>query len=112
MKFIHRANVHGRIKTALFAGFVFWTGMTSTMSAYFSFTKPALEPRHFLIVSGLSLVAAILFGAAMSLRRPAIFPPSPEFDDGEDGLGVVARLIPPSPVLGARAFPESNEPNA
>lgn len=112
MKFIYRTILHGRIKSALFASFVFWAGMTLTMSAYLLAATWVLAVRDFLIISGLSLAAAILFGVAMSLRRPAIFSADAGFDDGEDGLGVVARLIPPSPVLGARAFPRSNETDA
>lgn len=109
MKFLYRAVVHGRIKTSLFAGFVFWVGTSLILSIYFLPTKPVLELRDFLIVPGVSLVGAFLFGVAMSLRRPMILPPRSQFDDGEEGLGVPARLIPPAPVLGARAFPEADE---
>ena len=112
MKFIHRANVPGRVKTALFAGLVFWAAMTLLMPAYFLLMKEAPVPRDFLVVPAVNLVAAILFGAAMSLRHPMIPRPGAGFDDEGEGLGVTARLIPPSPVLGARAFPESHREEA
>ena len=108
MSFIHRAAVHGRIKTALFAGLVFWVGMTLAAAAYFA----PLGSHDFFIVLGVCLVGAILFGVAMSLRHPMVAPPSTKFDDGGGGLGVGARRIPPSPVLGARAFPNSDEKRA
>jgi hypothetical protein len=112
MQFIHRTNAHERIKIGLFAGLIFWGVMSLCLFAYFLPTERNLEPYDLFIVSGMSLAAAILFGAAMSLRRPMLPPPHAESDDGEEGLGVPARLIPPSPVLGAKAFPESNEKEA
>ena len=82
--------------------------MTLAMTACFW----PLRPHDVFIVSGLCLAGAFLFGAAMSLRDPMIDPLTIDFDDGEDDLGIPARLIPPSPVLGGRAFPESDENEA
>ena len=110
MQFIRRANVWERSRTALLAGLIFWVIMTSVFSAFFLSEKPQLGPRDFLVVAGVCLAGAMLFGAAMALFfQPLMAPPGPESDDGEEGLGCPAKLIPPSRVFGARVVADSRE---
>jgi hypothetical protein len=112
MKFTPRANAHQRRETFRFAVPVFWVVMTLVSFAIVLSEKQNLRPWDFLVLAGMGLVGALLFGAVVSVLQPSIALPNLGLDDGEDGLGIPSRLIPPSPVLGARAFPDSDEENA
>lgn len=110
---IRRATIRERSKAAIVAGLIYWFGMTLAFW-FFSVLKGApFGPKDFLFVTGVCLAGAMLFGFAMSFFHPLMAPPSPpDGHDGEEGLGVPARLIPPAPVLGAKAFQDLNEPTA
>ena len=110
---IRRANLRERSKVALKAGLVYWIAMTLVFCVFGILKGALLGPRFFLGIAGICLAGAILFGLVTSFFQPLMaFPSPPDEDDGEEELGVPARLIPPSPVLGAQAFPDLNEPTA
>ncbi len=109
MKFIRRASARERIKTVMIAGSIYGAGIAVASLAIALSDRGRLAVADLLLGAGASLVGAIVFGAAMALFHPLMAPPAADPDDGEEGLGVPARLIPPSPVLSAKAFPESDE---
>ena len=110
---IRRATIREKGKAALKAGIIYWLGMSLLFLVFSLLNGSLLRPKDFLFVTGICLAGAILFGFAMSFFQPLMAPPSPpDGDDGDEELGVPARLIPPSPVLGAKAFQDLNEPTA
>lgn len=110
---IRRATLRERSKPALSATLIYWLSLTLVFSVVGLLKEERLGLRDFLFVSGICLAGALLFGFVVSFFHPLMAPPSPpEGHDGEEGLGVPAWLIPPAPVLGAKAFQDLNEPTA
>lgn len=107
---IRRANLRERSKAALLAIFLYWIVMTPILAIIYLQMRPLHGLPDFLSVAGVGLAGSVVFGLAMAFFQPLMAPPSPEADGGEEELGVPARLIPPSPVLGGKVFPDLNEP--
>lgn len=101
-----------KIRQGVKSALIFWMGMTFALLPWLWIETRGPTAKDLIFLASVCLVAGVGFALALSVLRPKrnLLILGPE--DGEDGLGVVARLIPPSPVLGAHAFPHPDEETA
>ena len=97
-----------RLERSVVGGLVAGVLAAALMMAVVVFGRSSTEAGIAIAAAGLGFGVGSVCGFAAVFMLPSHAPPQPE-DDGDAEAGVPARLVPPSPVLSAKALPESNE---